>query len=243
MIILMNHKLVKLSVSTFIIVVLGAASLGLAYAVSYNNFSSEAARWVSDNCTQSPKKSKNAIPNFKSVLCYNYYKNQDLTAQVQAQQAQIAALKAVSAPKTLQIPVLLDGNNKLLGPAYSNGSVFYSAQLNGYVPLDQNGNIANGQNIDTDYVSSNCTGQPYISDVLSFGDNVNLYRFRGSTNTYELPPTIQWQTITIGSRLDNTGSCFARQGAMQVFMPTKVDPSSLPFSLPVTEPVHLGSSY
>ena len=164
------------------IVATALVTSGIAYAVTSLNFSNQAALWAKTNCTSALSTSKATATNEqKSIICYNYNKNNEQDTSILNQQQNITSLQTKA--KSLWV---FDSNGVKLGISLTNSTLFngyvlpeqiYNTDMQTIVNIDTQGNTiagAIGIPVVVSYSGPNCTGQTYIK---TNGDQSLLKRY------------------------------------------------------------------
>jgi hypothetical protein len=148
------------------IVATALVTSGIAYAVTSLNFSNQAALWAKTNCTSALSTSKATATNEqKSIICYNYNKNNEQDTSILNQQQNITSLQTKA--KSLWV---YDSNGVKLGISLTKSSqnnIFeqiYNTDMQKIVDINvsENTSGAIGKLIDVFYSGPNCTGQAYM---------------------------------------------------------------------------------
>jgi len=148
------------------IVATALVTSGIAYAVTSLNFSNQAALWAKTNCTSALSTSKATATNEqKSIICYNYNKNNEQDTSILNQQQNITSLQTKA--KSLWV---YDSNGVKLGISLTKSSQenpfeqIYNTDMQKIVDINvsENTSGAIGKLIDVFYSGPNCTGQAYM---------------------------------------------------------------------------------
>lgn len=151
-----------------------------------------------------------------------------------------------------QQPVLVDGNNKVLGSLVDSVQYhsFYSTPLNLLVAVDGSGNIVspsyNRANPATGYITelyqtTDCTGQPYYPQreaTAFFGASLFDYLLKSANGRYyQVEPGASFTNLSMHTTLDAGNSCDATTESGG-FVPLELV-RNIPYSDPLAGPVHL----
>ena len=219
----------------FSIVATALVSSGIAYALTSLNFSNQASLWATKNCTSALSTSAATATNEqKSIICYNYNKNNE-------QDTQLSSLSTTSNILTNHKVPNLKSLAGELGPILSS-TEFYSASLNRIVQHDEaylSDNTSNNANY-VWFTSGDCSGTGYMRESAK---NLQLYLWKAGLGSYWIVNMVHpSQLITPGSFLIYNGNSYppicsgSSNQSFNMFPATQV---SLPFSDPLVLPLSL----
>ena len=179
---------------------------GVVYALSSGNFSTQAAAWASANCTSALSTSKATAANEqKSIICYNYNKNNEQDAGISSANQNISNLQNTT------IPRLYDNNNNLVGYITNlnlntaagqntllNNETVFNPTLNKYFNINQSANTVSIQTPQDEefYTQPNCGGQEYIDYTETSSSALYELRKDGHNRYYTVSSTSSVQKFT-----------------------------------------------
>jgi hypothetical protein len=220
-----------------VIIFIGSFILGsgMAYALTSSSFATQAATWATKNCTAALSNSTaTATTQQKSIICYNYNKNNEQDTQISSLSTSSNILNNHKVPNLKSI----SGD---LGPFLSS-TEFYSPILNRIVQHDE-AYLSDNTSTNANYVwftSGDCSGTGYMRESTK---NLQLYLWKAGLGSYWIVNMVHpSQVITPGSFLiynGNSNSPICSGSSNQSFNVFPATQVSLPFSDPLVLPLSL----